>query len=99
MKRQLQLSGQAINDDGFDGHEAQHDQGHQPGRFKQHTHINTHADRDEEQPQQQTFKGFDIGFEFTPVLTLGQQNPSQKGTQSHGKAHPLHQSRDAHHEQ
>ena len=99
LKGQLQLSGQKVDHQCLDRQKTQDDTRHLPWELGQHAQVNPHPYRDEEEPEQQPFERFDIGFQLAPVLTFRQQHTRQEGAQRHRQTHPLHQRRNAHHQQ
>ena len=87
---------QTKNHQRLEGDEARHHGGHGPGRLEDDAKVNAHAHGHEEQAQQQTLEGFDIGFQLAAVLAVCQQHTGQKRAQRHGQAHLRHQHGNAH---
>jgi hypothetical protein len=77
----------------------QQNRGHGAGVRDQHAEVDAHAHGDEKQPEQQALERLDVGLQLAPVLAVGQQHTGQEGPQRHRQAQPLHQHRDAHHQQ
>ena len=57
--------------------------------------VYRHADADKKEPQQQTFKGFNIAFQRMTVFRACQQHASQERPHRHGKASLFQQQTEA----
>lgn len=53
------------------------------------TKIDGHAHAYEEQPEQQTTEGLDIGHDLMTVAGICQEQAAKEGTEGHGQASPL----------
>ena len=89
--------GEEGNDPGLCRHHCQHDQEHQPCLFTQHGEVEAHADRHEEQPEQQAAERLDIGLKFVAVGRFGEHHARNKGPERHRQAKALHDERRAEH--
>ncbi|MDT4847082.1 hypothetical protein FQZ97_811290 [compost metagenome] len=59
--------------------------------MQQQAEVGGHAHADEEQAEQQTLEGLDLGFEFVAVFGVGQQQAGDEGAERHGHPGQLHQ--------
>jgi hypothetical protein len=57
--------------------------------------VDRHADRDEEQAEQQALERGDVGLERVPVLGAREQDAREKGAERHRESRERHQLRDA----
>ncbi len=61
--------------------------------------VERHADREEEQSEQDAAKRLDVGFELMPERRFGQQHAGDECAHRHRQAAPLHEQRGAEHDQ
>ena len=48
---------------------------------EEHREGDAHADRDEEQPEQQALEGLEVAFEFVAILAVGEQHAGEEGAE------------------
>ena len=69
------------------------------GRADQHREVRAHADRDEEQAEQQALERLDRGLDLVAVLRLGEQHPAEERAERHRQPGVLEGERDHQHEE
>ena len=65
----------------------------------QQAEVDRHADRGEEQPQQESLEWFEVRFERLAVFGAGQQDAGQEGAEAHRQVGQRHQLCDTEHQQ
>ena len=86
---------QDIKDDALDQHEKQGRAEKLERIAEESGEIDARADRDEEQPQEQTLERGDVAFKFVPELAVGQHHAGKEGAKCGRKADKRHQEGDA----
>jgi hypothetical protein len=86
-------------DHALDGEQAGDDAEHLDGCLEQYPEVDSHADRYEEQAEQQTLERLDRGLDLVPVFGLREQHAGEKRAQRHRQASRFVAERDAEHEQ
>ena len=74
-------------------HEAEGQPQDQQRLLADQAQIGRHADGDEEQPEQQSLEGLDVGLEFVAKFAVREQHAGQKSAQRQRQAHLTHQQR------
>ena len=64
-----------------------------------HAQVQRHADRQEEQAEQDAAERLDVGLELVPKRRLGQQHAGDEGAHRHRQPAPLHEQRGTQHDQ
>ena len=82
-------------DDCLDQHQCESGANDRDRMRDQQSQVGRHADRNEEQPQQQALERVDAGFDLVAVLRISQQHAGEKGTERHRQAHAGHEQRGA----
>jgi hypothetical protein len=62
-------------------HEAQGEADDEPWLLERQPQVRRHADRDEEQAEEQAFERLDVGLEFVPEFAVGEQYSGEEGPQ------------------
>jgi hypothetical protein len=88
-QRHAEQPGQADQQHRLAQQQADHQEHHRAAVGQGEGHIDRHAHRHEEEPQQEAAKGLDLGGDLMAVGGLGQQHPGQKGAEGHGHAGEL----------
>src|SRR3546814_9742138 len=74
---------------------------HQPKRQREdeqrtlqyRTHIEHHADRKEEESEQDQAKGFDVGLDLVPIGRIGEHHPGDESAERGREMQAMHQGR------
>ena len=82
----MENPGEADEQYGLDGDQADDAAGEQQRIVQQLAHIDIHADGEEENAEQQPFERLDGGFDRLAVFGLGQQQAGDEGAKRHGQA-------------
>ena len=61
-------------------------QGDDQRLLEQQAEVGRHADRDEEQAEQQALERLDVGLELVAVLAVGEQHAGEEGAERHRQA-------------
>ena len=84
---------------GLQNEEHDDDADDQPRPGKEEGEVDAHADRDEEEAQEQPLERLDRRFDLVPVLRFGEQHAGEEGAERHRQARDLEEERDAEDEQ
>ncbi len=75
-----------------EGHDGARGIGHQP-------EVQRGSHGDEEDPEEQTLEGLDVGLQFVAVLAVGQHYACEEGPERGAQPHPGHEQGDADHQE
>ena len=62
---------------------------------REEAEVGVHADRDEEEPEQESLERLDVGLELVPIFAVGEQHAGDERAERHGQADHIEQQRGA----
>ena len=80
-----------VEDTGLDQDECRDESDHREWTGASMPRVERHADRGEEQPEQQAFERLDVGFELVAIGGFGQQRAGDEGAERRRQAGSLHE--------
>ena len=63
--------------------ETERKHGNEQGLFDEQPEVGSHADRNEEQPQQQALEWLDVGLKLVAIFAIGEQDTGYEGSERH----------------
>jgi hypothetical protein len=75
----------------LDGDESERQAENQRRLIRQQSEAQVHADRREEQPEQDALEGLDLGFQLVAEFGVRQQQAGEEGAERHRQAHHFHE--------